>query len=220
VRTLFVRLGQIGVVAAGLAIMMPTAQADSVTFTLNTSTASGNTCSSCGPFGTVTVTSDGTDMVKVTETLASKVGFVSTGAGDALSFNISGDPTITVGGLTTGFAQDSSGDSKGDTGTFDYGISCTVPTGCGNGGSNPNFGTLSFTVTTSGPLTPAEFELESDKGFYVASDVIDDNVSGDPTGNAESTEFTESPEPTTMLLFGTGLLAIASIVRRSTAKST
>lgn len=215
-KALFVRLGQICIATWAATVLIPAAYADSVTFTLNASTATGNSCASCGPFGTVTVTSDGTNEVTVKETLASGIEYVRTKAGDALSFNVSDDPSITIGSLTTGFTQ-GTGDTKGDTGDFDYGIGCS---GCGHGGSSPEPGPLTFTVSvTSGTLTPSDFEVASGKGFYVASDVIDDNASGKRTGNAEATDPT-TPEPSTMLLFGTGLLAIASTIRRrSTVKS-
>jgi len=74
---------------------------------------------------------------------------------------------------------------------------------------------LSFTVSTTG-LTPANFEVLNGKGFYVASDVIDNNVSGNPTGDPEATGFTTTvvPEPSTLAFLGTGLFGLAGAFRR------
>ena len=119
--------------------------ADTITFTLDNNTSSGNSCTNCGPFGTVTVNQLTANSVQVTETLASGVGFVNTGAGLSLQFNISGSPAITISNLTSGFSQVSPV-SKGDFGTFSYAIDCGSL--CGNGGNNPYYGTLSFTVTS------------------------------------------------------------------------
>jgi hypothetical protein len=185
--------------------------ADTVTFTLNNSTATGFSCSglNCGPFGTVTISQNGTNSVRVTETLASGVGFVNTGAGNSLQFSIAGDPTITIGNLTTGFSGPPSPANKGDTGTFNYAIDCTV---CGSGASNPYYGTLSFTVSATGTLSPANFEVLNGKGFYLASDVF----SAGKTGNVEATGYTTSPvpEPASLAMVGTGLVGIAGAVRR------
>jgi hypothetical protein len=183
--------------------------ADNITITLDNSSASGGSCTNCGPFGTITVTQQTANSVLVTETLASNVGFVNTGAGDSLDFSITGDPTIAISSLTSGFATTSPA-NKGDTGSFNYALQCT---GCGSGASNAYYGTLSFIVSTSGTLTPAAFEVLNSKSFYVASDVI---LASGKTGNIESNEYSvvATPEPTSLLLFGSGFLGVVGVVRR------
>ena len=58
------------------------------------------------PFGTVTLVQTATGVVTVTETLKATTpaeGFVATGAGESLAWNLTGNPVITIGNLTSGF---------------------------------------------------------------------------------------------------------------------
>lgn len=174
---------------------------------VNATTLNVSACCGSGPFGTVTLSQDGANTVLVTETLASGVGFVQTGAGDALAFSITGDPAIAITNLTAGFVQDSSPKSS-PYGPFNYGISCG--TACGSGGSSPYFGTLSFDVNAAG-LTPGSFTTTG--GYMFASDIIDNNVDGKPTGNVAGAGSTV-PEPTTLSMLGAGLLGLGFIRRR------
>lgn len=171
-------------------------------------------CCGSGPFGTVTLAQDGTNTVKVTETLVSGVGFVKTGAGDALAFSITGNPSITITNLTAGFVQDTTPKSS-PYGPFMYGISCD--TACGSGGSSPYFGTLSFDVNASG-LTPSSFTTTG--GHMFASDIINNNILVNqdgkmvhPTGNVTDGGSTV-PEPATLSMLGAGLLGLGFIRRR------
>ena len=172
------------------------------------------------PFGVVDLTQVNSTTVSVTVTLENAAGFVSTGAGDALEFNILGDPTITVSNLTTGFAVDTSKKISASTfGSFDYGITCTVPTGCGHGGSDPNSGPLLFSTTDGMALSITDF-VKNGSGYYFSSDIIAGNGN---TGNVASNTApvtinplgsTPTPEPISLSLLSVGLLGLAAVRRR------
>ena len=93
------------IVALLLAVIIaPKAHANEVTFTLDQNTCSGGCTPS--PFATVDVTTAGqpADTVLVTEKLTGATQYVKTGAGYALAFSVIGDPTLTIGSLTTNFS--------------------------------------------------------------------------------------------------------------------
>jgi hypothetical protein len=188
-------------------------------------------------FGTVVLTQDGAN-VDVSLTLASGNGFVNTGAGDALLFDLKGISSIRITGLTTGFTAlnpGTGGSTKagsysggGVGGGFNYAIQCS---GCGNGGSNILTGPLDFTIDG---ISLAAFQT-SDNGYYFASDICvgtstrhtDDEERGGlqcsdtgKTGNVTA-EFDPPgvpvPEPLTLSLFGAGLAGAFAARRRKKA---
>jgi hypothetical protein len=201
------------IVALLLAVIIaPKAHANEVTFTLDQNTCSGGCTPS--PFATVDVTTAGqpADTVLVTEKLTGATQYVKTGAGYALAFSVIGDPTLTIGSLTTNFSVGNAAagvtESKDGAGVFDYWIVCS---GCGNGASPPIVnGTLSFTAEAAG-LTPASFEVLNNKNYYLASDVL-----AGRTGNVEANGFTvlPTPEPASLALFGTGILGVGLLLRK------
>src|SRR6478672_2544169 len=133
------------------------ASASSITYFLNQS-GTGPT----GTAGQVTLDDTGDDSVNILVTLNDGYEFVKTGAGDALAFNLVDDPAIAIADITTGFAVGLTNVSESPFGTFNYAVSCT--SGCGNGGSHPNPGPLSFDVLLTG-VTVDSF-IANSKGYY------------------------------------------------------
>jgi hypothetical protein len=174
---------------------------------------------SCGapPFGTITLVQTATGVVTVTETLKATTpaeGFVATGAGESLAWNLTGNPSITIGSLTSGFGV-AGPVSASSFGSFEYSVSC-AGISCGPGASVVNPGPLSFTVTDGVGVNVSDF-IGNAGGFFFASDII--GVNGNTGNVAAGPGITppppaSTPEPSSLLLFGTGLAAAAGVVRR------
>jgi hypothetical protein len=199
------------------------AQADSLTFNLTSCHLSGG-CGTVTQFGTVTLTTAGSD-VNFDVVLNSGNRFVETGAGgDALfiwndtnaghtvtniSATLNGNVVAIPGGLS-GLTNQAPFQADG-TGDFTASVFCTTDASC-NGGSTPNINDLHFTVTnaTLAQLTTANAE----GNIFVADILCGQTGCGGLTGPVD-VNTAPIPEPTTLLLVGTALAGLGAAWRRS-----
>src|SRR5258706_2394985 len=162
------------VASGALWLAMGASNAHALIFTLNQDGCTGGCGFGSTVFGTVNLV-QGIDAnhVDITVSLIPPEGFVDTGAGQSLEFNIAGAPAISITNLTNGFVVTGGPVHAGTFGWFDYSVDCggEQPGHCGKGGSAPLPGPLSFTVGTLGALSPHDF-IGNAGGFYFASDII------------------------------------------------
>jgi hypothetical protein len=191
------------------------ATAASVTYT--TSLQSGSMCTGCGPFGTVVVSSvtGQPRELSVTLTLSPGEVFASTGAGSALLFDIANNPTLSVSGVTAGFAFHQASTHADGSGTWNTYIACDV---CGSGTSPPqNSGPVSFILSVaSGTLTPSSFVTNG--SYLFASDIGVPIPKSSPvsytTGDVvTSSSLTAVPLPAAAWLLLSGVGGLGALTR-------
>jgi hypothetical protein len=183
------------------------------------------TAGSSEPYGTVSLdNNNGGPDVTVTVSLAQGVGFVNTGAGYSLTWDLNGVSPITVTGLTQGFslvATTAGTLSANASGSWQYAVSCDQSL-CGNGGSKPDTSPLSFTIDN---VSLSDF-VANGKNDYFGSDVCigvvngkcgSGGVTGVVVATAQTTGTSSVPEPTTIALFGAALGSLVLLRRRHRA---
>jgi hypothetical protein len=198
------------------------------TFHLTVDGCTGGCGTGSTVFGTVTITQTSTGVVTVNEVLTPPAAFVGTGAGNSLIFSLNGDPnisTLTFGGLDPTLWSTGADGKASPFADGDYFVTCDGLS-CGPGASKTNPGPLNFTLTSATGVNVSDFVPVDTcykptpgaacEAIWLASDIIGPSGKTGDVGALAGTPGTTTvtPEPSSLMLLGTGALGLAGVVRR------
>jgi hypothetical protein len=199
----------VAAVAVAGSMIVPAAHADAI-YNFTFDGCSGG----CGPqasFGSVSLHQVDTTTVEITVSLLDGNKFVTTGSHTGFAFNVQGG-AVTVGLLPGGWSSLGANIEPG-FGSFTNGINCDKGNSNNQNscaGNNPWVGDLVFDVSRASGLDTADFVLNGD-GYSFATDIISGtNGNTGPVGAGNAV-----PEPATLAMMGTGVLAVAGAIRRT-----
>jgi PEP-CTERM motif len=214
-------LSSIGKIAISIAIFavvtlasVTLARADTVTLDLNRGSTLPNQ-----NYGTVTLTLNGSGGIDVSISLLAGNRIVNTGFDASVAFNFTGSGQLGVTGLPGTYTLVNNGNPSSigmdGFGTFEYGVLFNA-----QGGGAGTDSSLTFTVTRVGGFSSV-FELvqlsTNPPGSLQAAFAVD--IICDSCGGATGIVGTSAvPEPTSMLLLGSGLLGIGAGIRKRIRK--